>query len=110
MDDNNLMTLLLGGGGLGAAWALIRWYLKERMQQELDTRTQRHELQKRGDELRMRKLEHEQEAMNQVFARFSELSARMADLIFELALEKPSVPETRGAGAGTPEEEDHVAD
>ncbi|WP_428267368.1 hypothetical protein [Haliangium sp.] len=86
MEQQNLVTLLLGGGGLGALWALMRWYLKERLQRDLDRQNWEQEVQKRRDELRMTKLKYEQEAMRDVFQRFGELSDRMSELILELAL------------------------
>jgi hypothetical protein len=105
MEGNELITLFLGGGGLGALWALGRWYIKERMQHELDRRSWEREVEKRRDELRMRMVEHEQQAMNEVFRRFGRLSDRMADLIFELTLERPPVGdqphETQSGGALT---------
>jgi hypothetical protein len=103
MEGNELITLFLGGGGLGALWAMARWYIKERMQHELERRTWEREVEKRRDELRMRMVEHEQQAMNEVFRRFGRLSDRMADLIFELTLERPpggdNPQETRAGGA-----------
>lgn len=87
MEGQDLVTLFLGGGGLGALWALARWYLKERMQQQLDERTWQQEVQKRRDELRMERLRYEQQAMNEVFTRFGQLSERMSALIFRLALD-----------------------
>ena len=108
MEGNELVTLFLGGGGLGALFAVARWYLKERMQRELDRRSWEQEVQKRRDELRTRQLEHEQQAINAVFERFGRLSDRMSDLIFELMLEPRSgarveIAETAGQEAG-----DHV--
>ena len=104
MEGNELVTLFLGGGGLGALFAVARWYLKERMQRELDRRSWEQEVQKRRDELRTRQLEHEQQAINAVFERFGRLSDRMSDLIFELMLEPRDVvrgaaPETAGKEA-----------
>lgn len=90
MEGNELVTLFLGGGGLGALFALVRWYLKERMQRELDRRAWEQEMQQRRDELRMRQSEHEQQAINAVFERFGRLSDRMADLIFQLMIEHSS--------------------
>ncbi len=86
MEEQSLVTLMLGGGGLGAAWAIARWYLKERLQRDLDRQTWQQQVQQRRDELRMAKLDYEQTAMREVFARFGELSDRMSELILDLAL------------------------
>ena len=100
MEGQDLVTLFLGGGGLGALWALARWYLKERMQQQLDERTWRQEVQKRRDELRMERLRYEQQAMNEVFTRFGQLSERMSALIFRLALDVAEDGQVPAALAG----------
>ncbi|ACY14179.1 hypothetical protein [Haliangium ochraceum] len=101
MEEQSLVTLLLGGGGLGAVWALARWYLKERLQRELDRQTWQQEVQKRRDELRMAKLDYEQTAMREVFARFGELSDRMSELILELALPQDAGGEPRPSERAT---------
>jgi hypothetical protein len=95
MESSDLVTLFLGGGGLGAAWAMVRWYLKERMQRSLDEVRMRQEVQHRRDELAVRKLEHEQKAMSDVFDRLGNLSDRLADLIFELAVERRPTPRNK---------------
>lgn len=92
MEEQSLVTLLLGGGGLGALWAMVRWYLKERLTQEIEERQWKQQMQQRRDELRMMKLQYEQEAMKEVFTRFGHLSDRMAELILELALERDTEP------------------
>lgn len=92
MEEQSLVTLLLGGGGLGALWAMARWYLKERLTQEIEERQWKQQMQQRRDELRMMKLQYEQEAMKEVFTRFGHLSDRMAELILELALERDIEP------------------
>ncbi|GAB4567247.1 MAG: hypothetical protein Tsb0020_19600 [Haliangiales bacterium] len=102
MEEQSLVTLMLGGGGLGAAWAIARWYLKERLQRDLDRQTWQQQVQQRRDELRMAKLDYEQTAMREVFARFGELSDRMSELILDLAL-PPS------ARARPPEGDDRAA-
>lgn len=94
MEETSLVTLLLGGGGLGALWTMARWYLKERLTQEIEERHWKQQMQQRRDELRTMKLQYEQEAMKEVFTRFGHLSDRMADLILELALERDA--ETEG--------------
>lgn len=109
MEEQSLVTLILGGSGLGAVWAIARWYLKEKLQRDLDRQAWRQEVQKRRDELFMAKLRYEQEAMREVFSRFGLLSERMSQLILELALDRATEADPASSGANDDDSSSEIA-